>query len=479
MGEKILGISALHHDASICLLEDNKILFASQAERFSRIKNDRFLNADLFHEIFKYSAPSKIIWYERPYLRSIRHILFDRTYKQNISIKKYLSTFINTGITYVSHHESHAAACLYTSKFPSEDALIFSIDAVGELFSLVVFKVTNNKLKKVESVYYPNSLGLFYSAFTDMVGLKPNEDEYILMGMASYGDNKKYYNHINDICFNNENDICLTYNFNMGCNGLIDITSEQDKFDIAAAVQRIYEERLVSFVKSMLYKYKAKNIMLSGGCALNCSANTKLLQFVDNIHIFPHPGDGGSSVGACLAYTKQNIEMKHNFWGYNAGDNISPESVVNEILTRGYCFVVNGRAEFGPRALGNRSILADPRNKIMQDKINNIKGRELFRPFAPCILKQHFNEYFETHGLQESPYMQFTLKCKKPEEIPAVVHIDGTSRVQTVDGNNPFLYSVLKIWKKKTGLPVLLNTSLNKKGKPLINNLNNMIEFNK
>jgi carbamoyltransferase len=431
----------------------------------------------MFSELLKYDAPKKIIWYERPYLRTVRKIFFDKTLS-NLppSVARYVQEFIDGEIVTVPHHDSHASACLYTSPFNAEGALIFSIDAVGEIYSLVVYQVTNNKLKRVENIYYPNSLGLFYSAFTDMIGLKPNEDEYILMGMSSYGDSNRFYEYLKNTCF--VDGTHTAYNFNKGCRGIIEVKNEKDKFDIAAGVQRLYEEKLILFVKEMMVKYNTSNIMLCGGCALNCSANTKLLDIVDNIYIFPHPGDGGSSVGACLAYTRQNIEMKHNFWGHDAGTTLSPESVVQEILAKGFSFVVNERAEFGPRALGNRSILADPRNKTMQDKINNIKGRELFRPFAPCILKDHFNEYFDTYGLLESPYMQYTLKCKKPEIIPAVVHVDGTSRVQTVDKNNRFLYKVLKIWQKKTGIPVLLNTSLNRKGKPLINTHNNMIEFN-
>jgi carbamoyltransferase len=389
--------------------------------------------------------------------------------------KKYISNFIDIKkITCVAHHEAHAAACLYTSSFNAEGSLIFSIDAVGELYSIVVYLVKNNTLKCVDRVFYPNSLGLFYSAFTDIIGLKPNEEEYILMGMAGYGDPSRFYKQIKEIS-QYEN---VRHNFNHGCRGVIDMKSDIDAFDVAAAVQCVYEERLIDYVKTKMQVYRTNNIMLGGGCALNCKANTRLLDFVNNLHIFPHPGDGGSSVGACLAYTKQNIEMKHNFWGYDAGSMLSPESVVQEIITKGYSFVINGRAEFGPRALGNRSILADPRSKSMQNIINNIKGRELFRPFAPCILKEYFNEYFDTRGLAESPYMQYALKCKKPEEIPAVVHVDGTSRVQTVDKNNSFLYKILKIWQKKTGIPVLLNTSLNKKGKPLINTHNNMKEFN-
>lgn len=474
---KIWGISALHHDASLCVFENNKLLFASQAERYSRIKNDKHLNIKLINSALKYGAPDEVIWYEKPWKRKIREVFFDNNFKKSIDVYSYVNSFVScTKMKYISHHEAHAAASLYTANFKTENAIALSIDAVGECCSASVYLVKNNTLHKVDSIRYPNSLGLFYSAFTKLLGYKPNEEEYIVMGMSSYGDPNRYYHTINSLTFKPKS-IMTYYNMNKGCNGIIPQSVVDDnKFDIAAAVQRVYEEKLINLIKHYLHKYKTSKLLLSGGCALNCRANTKILNIVDDINIFFHPGDGGSSIGAVLASQKENVRMATAFHGHDAGQ-VCASNIVDEIEERGYAFVINGKAEFGPRALGHRSILADPRKKDMQEIINKIKGRELFRPFAPCILQEYFSDYFETKGLAKTPYMQYTLKCKKPDAIPAVVHIDGTSRVQTVDTNNYFLYKVLQLWYQKSKIPVLLNTSLNVRGKPLINSSEDMDEF--
>jgi len=416
------------------------------------------------------------MWYEKSWKRTLRNIFFDRRFNYISPKKILLKNNIFSRVVQCNHHDSHAAACLYTFNNSAENYLIFVIDAVGEFDCISTYKIIKNKMKIIDKVLYPNSLGLFYSSITDLLGLKANEDEYILIGMASYGNPEKYYNKINNIIFKNE----FGHNFylNRGCVGIIgkdEIIS--NKFDIAAATQKIYEDKLLRYVKKQMYLNKSSKIMLAGGCALNCSANSKLLNFVDDVYIFPHPGDGVASVGSSLLYNKKNIEFKNAFLGFNQATNNCMSNIVSSIEKNGYCFIVDGKAEFGPRALGNRSILADPRNKSMQDKINEIKGRELFRPFAPCILREYFEEYFYTLGLKDSPYMQFTFKCKKPHLIPATVHVYGTSRVQTVDNNNPFLYKILKSWFKKTGCPVLLNTSLNIKGKPLVNSKKDLSEL--
>jgi len=471
----IWGISAGGHDASVSIVRNNRIVFASQSERFSRIKNDKELSVDLLNCAYSFGNPDVCMWYEKPHKRFLRNIIWDK--KINFfNAKKYLENLgILTEIKYCNHHDSHAAACLYTYSGNAENSLIFIIDAVGELNCMSTYIVKNNKLKILDVINYPNSLGLFYSAMTDLLGYKANEEEYIVMGMASYGDPYRFYNRVNDRIF--KNGFKHLYYLNRGCRGLFeDNTITRYKFDIAAATQKIYEDKLLSYVKKQLYKYNSKKIMLGGGCALNCTANSKLINLVDDIYIFPHPGDGGASVGAALLYKKKTIQFNNAFLGFQEPDQ-SIESVVDKIIKDGFCFVVNGKAEFGPRALGNRSILADPRDKNMQDRINNIKGRELFRPFAPSILLEYFDQYFYSMGIGASPYMQYTFKCKKPTAIPATVHIDGTSRVQTVDSNNPFLYEVLKLWFKKTNCPVLLNTSLNIKGKPLVNSLKDLSEF--
>lgn len=205
-----------------------------------------------------------------------------------------------------------------------------------------------------------------------------------------------------------------------------------------------------------------------GGCALNASANTMLWDIFDNIWIMPNPGDAGSSLGAALALHGSHIKWEGPYLGYNITGDYPVDEIFNEIMTNQIAAVANGRAEFGPRALGNRSILADPRDPNIKDKVNKIKNRELFRPFAPVIMAEHASEWFDMH--YESPYMQYTPKCLKPELIPSVVHVDGTSRVQTVTyDQHPGLYSVLEKFYKETGVPILLNTSLNIKGQPLLN----------
>jgi carbamoyltransferase len=193
-----------------------------------------------------------------------------------------------------------------------------------------------------------------------------------------------------------------------------------------------------------------------------------LWKIFDNIWIMPNPGDAGSSLGAALALRGRHVKWEGPYLGYDLGNEYPVDAIFNEIMTNKVCAVAAGRAEFGPRALGNRSILADPRDPDIKDKVNRIKQRELFRPFAPVVMAEHASEWFDMN--YESPYMQYTPRCLKPDIIPSVVHVDGTSRVQTVTKEqHPGLYAVLEKFYKETGVPVLLNTSLNVKGQPLLN----------
>ena len=212
-----------------------------------------------------------------------------------------------------------------------------------------------------------------------------------------------------------------------------------------------------------------------GGCALNCVANSIAHMTFDNVWIMPNPGDAGSSVGAVLAHYKTFINWPGAFLGYNIKGRYPTAKVINKLLNDKITAVAAGRAEFGPRALGHRSILADPRGDDVKDRVNNIKQREAFRPFAPMIMEEHVDEYFEhlhkPRSVANNPYMQMTMKCKRPDLFPAIVHYDNTSRVQTVNKNDcPNVYNLLKQWYKHTGCPMLLNTSLNIKGKPIVNN---------
>ena len=301
---------------------------------------------------------------------------------------------------------------------------------------------------------------MFYSAITQRCGLKPNEDEYILMGMAAYGNPNRFYNEMKPL---------LEQNLHRGCRNLLPgLYDEYDLFDMAAAAQKIYEEEFEKLLVKVKEKDYTNNLVLMGGCALNCVANTKALDYFNNVWIMPNPGDAGSSLGAILAHTQIHVDFTP-YLGYNIEGPYPAQKLLDELLTNKIVGVANGRAEFGPRALGNRSLLADPRGPDIKDKVNEIKRRQKFRPFAPVILKEEANKYFEM-PCEETPFMQYVVKCKEPDKYPAIIHKDGTSRVQTVTRKqHPGLYQLLVAWRDKTGCPMLLNTSLNIKGKPIVN----------
>lgn len=215
-----------------------------------------------------------------------------------------------------------------------------------------------------------------------------------------------------------------------------------------------------------------------GGCALNSSANTNLWKLYDSVWIMPNPGDAGSSLGAAAALYGKHVEWKSPYLGYDLGGKYPVQEIVDGILKDKIVAVATGRAEYGPRALGNRSILADPRDPSIKDKVNLIKQRELFRPFAPVVMEEHASKWFDMDFA--SPYMQYTVKCLQPEKVPSVVHEDGTSRVQTVNKEqHRGLWMVLNKFYLKTGVPILLNTSLNIKGQPLLNDKQDITEWEK
>ena len=463
---KILGFNETSHDAAVALIENNNILFAGHAERYSKEKNDWYTNQELWDDATQYGIPDYIAYYEKPRLKQLRLLTrggagqWKPRYKYNFSFK---------------HHYSHACAGYYTSPF--NKAAIVVIDAMGEFSTSTVWTGDEESIKLFKEIKYPLSFGLFYTAFTKLVGLKPNEHEYILMGMAGYGNPETYYNDVVKY-FPSINE--QKYNFHKG---IIDwpyhIYNDKDKFDIAAAVQFVYEERLIEFmnkVKKELPDYN--NLVFMGGCALNASANTKLWNLWDDIWIMPNPGDAGSSLGAALALRGKHVKWDGPYLGYDLKNEYPVDKIFEEIMSNKICAVAAGRAEFGPRALGNRSILADPRDPDIKDKVNLIKQRELFRPFAPVVMAEHASEWFDMD--YESPYMQYTPRCLKPDLIPSVVHVDGTSRVQTVTREqHPGLYAVLEKFYNATGVPILLNTSLNIKGQPLLNDENDILQWEK
>ena len=463
----ILGINETSHDASVSLIKDEKILFAGHAERYSKEKNDWYINTDLIKDALQYGIPDSIAYYEKSFLKASRLFL-------NGGLGEWKPKFNIDNIPRVSfkHHYSHAAAGYYTSKF--DDAVIVVLDSIGEYNTSTIWVGEGSSITLKEKINYPFSFGLFYSAFTKLIGLMPNQEEYIMMGMAAFGDPIKYFDKVNEYfpTFRKQK-----YNFHKGITDWGGV-SNQDKFDIASAVQKVYELRLLEFMRHAKKITKKHELVFMGGCALNCSANTLLWDIFDDVWIMPNPGDAGSSLGAAAALYGKHLDWKTPYLGHDLKGDYPVNKILQGLAKDKIVAVASGKAEFGPRALGNRSILADPRDPNIKDKVNLIKQRETFRPFAPVVLEEYAHKWFDIDF--KSPYMQYAVKCLQPDKIPSVVHADGTSRVQTINKEqHPGLYRVLLEWYSLTNVPVLLNTSLNIKGQPLLNDKNDIIKWEK
>ena len=462
----IMGINETSHDASVSLIKDGKILFAGHAERYSKQKNDWYVNESLVADALQYGQPDHIAYYEKPLLKASRLFL-----KGGAGHWKPKFDIDDIPRKSFSHHYSHAAAGYYTSKF--NDSVIVVLDAIGEYNTSTIWVGEGSKIKLKYKQNYPVSFGLFYSAFTKLIGLMPNQEEYIMMGMAAYGDWKKYYKKIDEYFPSISKQ---SYNFHKGITDWAIPISEEDRFNIAASVQFVYEQRLNEFMRMAKDITGKNNLVFMGGCALNSSANTLLWNIFKDVWIMPNPGDAGSSLGAAAALYGKHIEWTDPYLGYDLGGDYPVQKIVDGILKDGIVAVATGRAEYGPRALGNRSILADPRDPLIKDKVNKIKQRELFRPFAPVIMEECASKWFDMDFA--SPYMQYTVRCLQPEKIPSVVHEDGTSRVQTVNREqHRGLWRVLNKFYMQTGVPILLNTSLNIKGQPLLNDENDIAKW--
>ena len=482
------GISANSHDAALAVFTDDGLEFASHSERFSGVKNDAHLNDKLIEYAKQWGEPDEVIWYERPFIKTLRQLRAGQGLRLGENnIRKYLGSYgIHAPIRYTDHHLAHAAAGFYTSDFT--EASVIVCDSIGEFDTLTIWNADEEKgLRRIYSQQYPHSVGLWYSAITQRIGLKPQEDEYILMGMAAYGDPHRLFNDIltdffylppEDNLLNTFNDkpcIKLKHNLHRGCTWWRpDLTTEQDYFDIAAATQAVYQYILKIISNWTKWQGTSSNLVFMGGCALNCSANGLLTSDWDNVHIMPNPGDAGSSIGAVLAHKKQFMPMQHMYTGYNIEGDYPVEEALQELLTTGIVGVANGRAEFGPRAFGHRSLLADPRGTDIKDRVNEIKRRQKFRPFAPAVLEEHASTYFSG---PTGPFMQYTSTCTDPG-LPAIIHGDGTSRVQTVSHHQSVGFrKLLERWYEETGCPILLNTSLNIKGKPIVNTVEDAQAF--
>ncbi len=431
---RVVGISEGYHDAGYCVLDGDEITHASHSERYSRVKNDPFIHVEQILENVQ-NVNDTVAYYEKPFWKNLRRLYAGQGWEKVRT--KYDVSF--------GHHQSHAAAGYYTAPF--DDCNILVIDAIGEWDTITIW----DNMKKIKSWKYPYSLGLLYSAITQRLGLKPNEHEYITMGMAAFGEPLHDLEHL------------LYQNNHMGVGDILPMVK---RVDLAASVQALYEKKFLELV-DMCPK---KNLILMGGCALNCVANSKIKD--KNIWIMPSPGDSGSSLGAAALVYKKKVKWKHPYLGYNISRDVNPKDVVKELLKNQLCGVANGRAEFGPRALGNRSLLGDPRYDI-KDTVNKIKQREMFRPFAPAILEEYADDYFDG---PMNRYMQFVANAKHDHK--SVTHVDGTARVQLVEKDNvSILRPILEEWYEQTGCPMLLNTSLNIKGQPIVNTWEDAKEF--
>ena len=466
MSKTVWGISALFHDAGVSVIQNDNLVFGAHAERYSGKKHDAQLNANLLKDAIKHGHPDHVVWYENPWKKRLRQIisteiLYGKWYPDP---KKYLYEYgIRCPVSYTDHHYAHACAGAYTSKF--DQATVVVIDAIGELNTCSVWKYKNNLLEKCYVTNYPTSMGLLYSAFTQRVGLKPMDEEYITMGMAAWGK-PIYAEQI-------KNDFIKQYHpFKLKRNvhkGIGDYLPGADNMDIASSIQQVCEEFVMDYVQRAMSYTGNKNLVFQGGVALNCVANTKLLDICDDIWIMPNPGDCGNSLGAALSYLQKPLIWPGPYIGTDICNPYPVDAIITELCTNKMVGVASGRAEFGPRALGHRSLLADPRGHDIKDKVNEIKRRQKFRPFAPAILEEYLHEYFDIKA-DSSPYMQYVGKCLKPKEFPAIIHVDDTSRIQTVGKNDsPGFRKLLEVWHAKTGCPMLLNTSLNIRGMPMVN----------
>ena len=564
---RILGISAFYHDSAAALVVDGKIIAAAQEERFSRKKHDARYP---FHAIkyilseanLKLNDIDHIVFFEKPFLKFERLL---ETYlafaprgfksfslsmpiwlKEKLFQKKYLFDLLKDQdenfndiekIAFSEHHYSHAASAFYPSPF--EEAVVLTLDGVGEWATTTVAIGKKNDLKILKEIHFPHSLGLLYSAFTYYTGFKVNSGEYKVMGLAPYGQpiykdlileklidlkedgsfklRMEYFNYATGLTMTNKKFSDL---FGEPVRDSKKDQLTQFHMDIAASVQAVTEEIILKLTKSISNEYKIKNLCLAGGVALNCVANGKILKnnIFKNIWIQPAAGDAGGSLGAALGYWykelgKERKNYKDQMRGSYLGPSFDNNEIEKKLKSMNARFVkledeklidtvskelsnektvgwFQGRMEFGPRALGGRSIIADPRSERMQKELNlKVKFRESFRPFAPSVLIEDVSKWFELD--QESPYMLLVADVKKElqipmsednkklfginklnvkrSSIPAVTHVDYTARIQTVHKEtNQKYYSLLKKFKEITGCPILVNTSFNVRGEPIV-----------
>jgi len=473
----ILGISAGFHDAAATVISpEGEILFASHSERYSKIKNDANIAPALVSELYGRDI-DVIAYYERPWAKQLRQLYAGQGIdRDKITVRQILRSqlpglatdyckFIN-----YNHHLSHAAAGFQTSPF--ERATVVVIDAIGEWDTISIWGAEYDRngraqYRRLWRQLYPHSIGLFYSAVTERIGLHPLDEEYITMGMAAWGRNT-WYQDMRKHVIADQRDIRMKRNFHTGMDP--EFLEHSSPENIAAAAQLVTEDLIREvMIRARNLNFSA-NLVYMGGVALNCTANRMLGDYFDKIWIMPCPGDAGSSLGAAALAFGRRINWRDSYLGHCIPGVYPVNKLLDRLLSDKIVGVASGRAEFGPRALGNRSLLADPRGSEIKEKVNEIKRRQQFRPFAPVILEELCDTYFDMpSGWHHSRYMQSVARCRVPELFPAIVHVDNTSRVQTVPKDGSGIRELLEKWYVMTGCPMLLNTSLNIRGEPMVN----------
>lgn len=530
----ILGLSAYYHDSSACIIKDGVLIAAVQEERFNRIKNCsdfpiQSINFCIQQSNLSFSDIDYIAYYEQPYIKFNR-IISDYIEKFPLSYLSFLKTTPQwlqdrlivplvlkkelgyTGkVLFIPHHYSHAASTFLVSPF--NEAAIITADGVGEFATTCIGFGKSNKIRFTNRINYPHSLGLLYSAFTSYLGFKINSGEGTTMALASFGEPEfiEEFKQLIDIADDGSyqlNTKYFPYNIGkkmysrkleklLGKPRLQDTEITDRHKAIAATLQYIIEDALVKIAKNACKNANSRNLCMAGGVFLNCVANQKILDLdeVDNVFIQPASGDAGGAIGAAffvwnqLLNNPRNFIMEHSYWGPEYSDKDIKSALnknrinyselrIDELCDKVTDKIQNGKTigwyqgklEFGPRALGNRSILGDARNPKMVDILNHrIKHREWFRPFAPIVKEEKASEYFDIKGL--SPFMLLAPQVieSKKNILPAITHIDGTARLQTVSNkSNPLLWKLLDTFESKTGVPVLINTSFNLKGEPIV-----------
>ncbi|MCW9034153.1 MAG: carbamoyltransferase [Rhodospirillales bacterium] len=564
----ILGISALYHDSAAALISGENIIAAAQEERFTRKKQDSSFPVNAIQYCLEeagidLNCVDSVVFYDKPYLKFERllktYIAFaprgfgsfkkaipiwlkEKLFQKNMlrmELQKFAPDFDwKNKLQFAEHHLSHAASAFFPSPF--DDAVVLTMDGVGEWATASVAIGRGSKLEITKELHFPHSLGLLYSAFTYYTGFKVNSGEYKVMGLAPYGEPKYASTIIENLMdLKEDGSFRLDQSYFDYCTGLR-MTNEkfatlfggparkseedltQKHMDLAASIQAVTEEVMLRITRSLAEETGIPNLCLAGGVALNCVANGKILRdgAFKNIWVQPAAGDAGGALGAALAshyIFHEKPRATHEGKDTMQGSYLGPSYEQNEIEERlskvGAKFTTlnedeliertaealadekaigwfQGRMEFGPRALGGRSILGDPRSSSMQKTLNlKVKYRESFRPFAPSVLTEDFRDWFDIDS--DSPYMLMVADVKNERrkqmseeeeslfgidklnvvrsELPAITHVDYSARIQTVHKEtNPRYYDLISAFKKKTGCPVVVNTSFNVRGEPIV-----------